>query len=597
MLLRGVLVVAVLVSSALSWGQGGRWQLGNPSFIMDLPGQPGAANPDWRGDRLGFGFASAWAAESDDLRVEVAVDYVSQSLDAQVTRLAGVLGGTVSGRTGTTVSGYPGVRFQVGEARCLIAGDFGRYWTVVARPKTAAGVGIWERSLEGLRLEKWEEARWVARSFGKTYLQSELPYDLALVQAGGDGRPAIYALNYGDLQIEALVDQGAADRVDVRGTFDGNEAEIKGRESVKDFKASRRRVGAQGLTGDELDMTFTEGTRAYRVRTFAFKHRGDALRLKFTMYAGNEAHARDVERMLAGLKASTVVLDGYRTMEIGGEGIWLDLPGGMDRSEPQSGQRFYEKLYGNFAVDVRVTDTTRKGNVSQLADFVAAGAPASFGAPDMKLERSSVTVDGIEGYRLDGKYQNAGFTNLVRIYVLDTPGRIYVVRSVVTEPQKELLERVFGSMRIEPPAAPGWARHSISRGGVSALLPSAVGYEAFETASPFKSSRIGAVEDDGFIAFFVDFELEDESFGVAANLRDSLDSVADGMGISARIRSQQEVNGGIWAEITVTMDGEDRPGDWVMVKKNGHLVAILVIYDPEEDGAEQKRSTLVRSIR
>ena len=593
-----MMLMGLILASAWSSAQTSRWQLGNPSLIIDLPGQPTSASPDWKEpDSYAF-LVSAWRAESDDALVEASIDYSRDPIPAFADALASRLGGKVESSLDRSVSGYPALEFTANNFRCLIIGGFGRYWSIVAAAKTNAGVAIVQKVLAGVRAEKWEEPRWVPRSFGQTFLVSDLPYDLALLRQSNGESPTVYALNYNDIEIEALVDRSKADVIDVKRTFDGFEQEIKARDTVKDAKFSRRRIRAEGLSGDEIVAEFQEGSRKYKVQYYAFKHRGDALRLKFTTTQGNAKHEEDVNRMLSSLKASNVTLNGYETQQIGDEGLWLDLPSALDKSNPQPGQRLYEKLFGTYTVDVRVTDSDRMGDTEQLTTFVEVAAKRDFDAQDTKFERSEISIDGIAGYRSEGKFKIGDSDYKLRLYVLEAPGRVYVIRSAIIERGEDILDRIFGSMRIEPPSPAGYTRRTVSKSGITTLLPNPLEYQDLGEDDRFERGYLAMLEEDGMSAFFVEFKIRPgDDFQVSSVFKESLDGLAEGIGMSARIKNQKPIDGGIHSEVDLTLDGDVLPGDWVMVRRGSYLFTVLVVYDPEVSQSEHKRFAIINSIR
>src|SRR5688572_21516674 len=88
-------VAALVLLATMGLGQGSRWQLGNPSLIIDMPGEASSGGVSWH-DTVAI-FPTSWSSESNDLRVEVGESYSSDKPQALATKLAAKLGGAAQG--------------------------------------------------------------------------------------------------------------------------------------------------------------------------------------------------------------------------------------------------------------------------------------------------------------------------------------------------------------------------------------------------------------------------------------------------------------------------------------------------------------------
>lgn len=579
-----------------------RWQLGNPSLILNLPGDPSGGGVAWH-ERDVYGFlTTSWSSESNDARIEVSSRYTSDNAQTLANLVATKLGGQVSNSKPLKVSGQEALQFSIGNRTGLAISGGGKGWIIVGTPKTGQGQAVINASLSSVLVERAGTPRWVRRSLGGTRMHAELPFDFA----EDSSRPSetatrAFELFWNDMEITAFVQSpGEGMKIDYEGSIkryiDG-ESKLAGTEN---FKSKRERLKIDKLTGDLLTLDLQRNKKTYRIRSFFALDSGRMLRMSINTQPDRADHEESAERIVRTFKISGVSFEGFAPRQVGSEPLWVDLP----RELESKGNGLYGVFIGAFGTDVRVTPVNPANghNEDQLAEFITIKYQGREGIKDFKADTSRRLVDGLEArvVRASYKGKTGQKTHEVAIAIFAAEA-IYTIETIVGENEVEYVDRILDSVRFETRAPAGWSRQMIGESGFSALWPGKV--EGKVTGQPnadVEKTLMFEIKQDGFVGNVIEIKAKTAIPPVGVLLPTFAKSIAQGMGGTYQILDQRPVevgtSSGMHAKLSFTLNGKNLPGDIIVLRKGVHIWTLVVVYDVST-GKSVLRQALINSIK
>lgn len=591
---RGLGLVLAVFAAVGAQAQLGRWQLGNPSLILDLPGDPGGGGVSWHNNALSI-LPTSWSSESGDLRVEVAETYGSLTPAA----LAQKLGGTPSSNQSFNISGYPGNRFSVGAKVCLVAEAPGRTWAVVATPKTSAGVALAEKVLTSIVVERSGEKRWVQRSLGNTRMNAALPFELAYETFDTTPTRRSYELHFDDFGVKASVSSpGEGMVLEFDKTIKSTIESEKDTPGTKDFKVKREKLKRDQLDGELVTMEFTRN-KPYKRVVFFGKDGGNLLRLTLDAKSDKPAHEGYVNQIVDSLRVSSVNFAGFAPRQAGSEGVWFDMPKEFEKLDASN----YNCFAGSFQINVRVTPVSGgTSNPDQLLDFLEAKFKMAKDARDFKAERSSKQLNGVETRILKSGYKGKGRADQTMQYgmAIFLPDRIIVAEMISEEQQKGYLERILDTARIEIAPPDGWSRIMAGDSGLSMLAPK-VTFARPAGDSEIESEVNFNVQGDGIMAMVIEFKYKGEPKAASAAAMQIFKSLQTTLGSTGQITSQQPIEIGNHSGLRLGVDftrAEGKAlGDIIVLRQGKYLWTYMSVTNPEKPAALKMRATILNSLQ
>lgn len=594
-LFRFLTLLGAVCAAAMPMAQMGRWQLGNPSLIIDLPGDPGGGGVSWHTSAAFL--PTSWSSENDDLRVEVSEQYGSVSLDD----IKGKIGGDVSTSPAFAISGYPAVPFKIGNKAGVRIQATGQTWFVLVAAKTSAGVQLAQRVMNSIAVERSGEKRWVQRSLGNTRMNAELPFELAFDPFDNEARRTKYELHFDDFAVTASVSSPEEGfNIDYEKTIKSTIEDEKNREGTKDFKSKREKIKRDQLEGDLLTLEFTRG-RAYKSSIFFAKDSRQLLRLNMNSRGDRPEHEAYVSRVMDSLRVSSVVFTGFEPRQVGDEGIWFDLPKAIEKLDATN----YNSFFGAFQINVRVTpvDPGTASNPDQLLDFLEVKFKNAKDARDYKSERSETTINGMEARILKTGYKGKGRSDQTVQYALAIflPDRIVVAEMISEEQQKAYLERIIDTARIELKPPSGWTRQMAGESGLSVLAPT-LKPERIKSKNPNEGDKIEIIfSGEGLIGMVVEMPYISTPPTPGLLARELFEVVKKSMNATGKIVSQQPIEIGNHSGIRATAEWELSQGkvvgDIIVLRRGKTIWALVIGASPQNGPAMIKRAVLVNSIQ
>ena len=593
-------VLFLVACSSVASAQLGRWQLGNPSLILDLPGAPTSGGVAWHSPGTFSILPTSWSGEDPDLRVEVAEVFGSEAMEALANSIGSKFGQTVEGFAKGQISGYPALRFTVAKRPGLAIDAGGRTWVILATPKTPAGANMAAQVMRGIAVERSGEKRWVRRSLGNTRMNADLPFELAS-EPSEDPNRSEFELHFDDFRIDASVSQVSEGKVlDYEGTIKTYiEREKQG---STDFTSKRERLKRDELDGDLVTLDMKRGTKAYHVVTFFGKDEGGKLlRMDLSGRQGNAAHDRYIARIVDSLRVSTVNLSGFAPRQVGSEGIWFDAT----KEFESTGTDTYGVFGGAFAIDVRITktDPATGHNPDQLMSFLEIKLKNAKEGKDFKSEHSKRIIDGMEARLLKVTYKYGGQSNLTMSYALAIflPGRIVVAEMITVEEQQAYLDRILDTVRVELPAPAGWIRQVAGDSGIS-ILAKKFELNRVKATDADKDSVVEITADDtGLMAIISEFKYKASAPEPGILMAEMFAGAAKAIGAKGKITGQRPAEIGNHSGIIATCEMDTARGmfygDVVVLRRGAYAWILFTLINPTTEGAAAKRAALIASIR
>ncbi|HZH98674.1 MAG TPA: hypothetical protein VEX38_06855 [Fimbriimonadaceae bacterium] len=608
LLSRAVCLAALLVfGSATASAQLSRWQLGNPSLILDLPGNPSAGGVAWAQTGLMAILPTSWSSESADLRAEVAYNYTSESPSAMAAGLGAELGFSVENLSQSQLSGYPAAFYSLkGRPAASILAD-GKGWTVLLTPKTSAGVQQAQEVLRSMVLERSGSPRWVRRSLGNTKLVAELPYEPAPRPGRSTEKRAVFELHFADYAVEGSVEQaGEGMEINYEGTVKGFIEREKSRPETKNFTSKRERIQRDRMKGDLVTLEFDRGNKKARFIAAFVLDGNQLVRLDITEDRSTTEHEGFSSRIVQSLQMALVRLNGFVPQQVGAEGVWLDSPKPFESAGGTAELRRYGVFGGAFAVDVRVQALPEevKQNYDQFVSIQQAALTPSGKVKELSSDVTKRLIDGIDARVLRLKYKEAGrgdFTNRVAL-VIFLPDRTFVADMIANEEQTAYLERIIETARVEMPTPAGWSRHALGEGSLSVLLPAAPKNEKFD--KPYSGVDYAVLSE--FDAPGLIGELQEHKYTGAVPLpslilRNQINRLKEVLKTEVKLTDQRlyDVGGrsGVLGDIEIqTKSGNVAPGNVLILKGRDRAFIIVLINDASRPN-HLSRAIVLNSLR
>ena len=580
----------------------GRWQLGNPSLVVNLPADPRAGGVAWHeNDAYGI-ITTSWSAESDAARMEISSVYTSTPAPTLANQLATKLGGQVSNGRASKVSGQDAYRFNLGNRSGLAISGSGKCWILLGTPKNGQGQSLVEASLTSALVERTGNPRWVRRSLGGTRMHAELPFDFAQDNSRPvPGNRRAYELLWNDMEITAFVQTANEGmKIDYEGSvrdyIDG-ESKMPGTEN---YKSKRERVRLDRITGDIVTLDFERNKKGYRVRSFFALDSNRMLRMSISTQPSRSDHEEAAERIVRTFKVSGVSFEGFEPRRVGNEPLYIDLP----KEVEAKGNGLYSVFVGAFGTDIRVTPINpRNGhNEDQLASMLTAKYQGRADIKDFKADTTRRLVDGLEARVVRASYKSkAGMKTHEVALAIFAAEAIYTVETIVGENEIEYLDRILDSVRFETPPPDGWSRQVVGEAGFSLFWPKRPEAKT-DPGDGVEVDKTMVFENiqDGIVNTVVELKLKQRAPEPGVVLPTFARSLAGGMGATHQILDQRPVSigsaAGIHAKLSFTMNGKTLPGDMIVLRKGLYIWTLVVVHDPAS-GKSVHRQALVNSIR
>lgn len=455
-----------------------RWALGRPSLLIDMPGDPSGGGAAWAEKSIYSIFPSSWSAEGSGVRVEVARIYTAKSptdLLAEIGQKVSVPmtptgRGQLSGREFVNFLGSNRIAVVIGNDGGVMGGAS---WVVMATFKDAAGRALAGSIFEGIKVEREGARHWAIRSLGPTFLASELPFELTKIPATEAGRTR-YESSFDGMDVRVTDETpSAGSSFDKETTLKNFIDGYRLRTGVTDFTSSREKYKLDTRDGEMVTMTFKRGNRSYRVYDIAFIEKQRAVVASIQIDPNRADHADTTSRILRSLKTALNPVYGWKTYDVGGKGLYMDLP--VAPSAP--------KMMGS--VQVYNSDTPlAMTEIRQLEVGYPSAHDPDFSAKqyfemqqalsaNQKFELQGIDkllIDGLEARLVRATWKNGKETNkrqILTIYGYETQWIIDMLASKETD---LYMERVMQSVRVRIPFSPTAIRQSFGSMGVSFIV-------------------------------------------------------------------------------------------------------------------------------
>jgi len=455
-----------------------RWALGRPSLLIDMPGDPSGGGAAWAEKSMYSIFPSSWSAEGSGVRVEVARIYTAKSptdLLAEIGQKVSVPmtptgRGQLSGREFVNFSGSNRIAAVIGNDGGVMGGAS---WVVMATYKDAAGRALAGTIFEGIKVEREGARHWAIRSLGPTFLASELPFELTKIPSNESGRTRSES-SFDGMDVRVTDETpSAGSSFDKETTLKNFIDGYRGRAGVTEFTSTREKYKLDTRDGDLVTMTFKRGNRSYRVYDIAFIEKQRAVVASIQIDPNRADHADTTSRILRSLKTALNPVYGWKTYDVGGKGLYMDLP--VAPSAP--------KMMGS--VQVYNSDTPlAMTEIRQLEVGYPSAHDPDFSAKqyfemqqalsaNQKFELQGIDkllIDGLEARLVRATWKNGQAVNkrqILTIYGYETQWIIDMLASKETD---LYMERVMQSVRVRIPFHPTAIRQSFGSMGVSFIV-------------------------------------------------------------------------------------------------------------------------------
>lgn len=595
-----------------------RWVLGRPGALIDLPGNPGAGGVTWADQSLYSFLPTSWSAGSPDCRVEVARIYASQSPAEALGNIGKKLGTTISVQQTGELSGRPFVGYHDNSRQVLVVGPetgvpYGTTWAFVASFGNPGGAALANRVFESIAIEREGRENWTLRSLGRTQLAAELPFELAAETRANDPETTKrYELHFNGLDIRVTQQaQGSGGRFDVDKTIDGIIADRREAAGVTEFSSQIETIKlADKQNADLITMTFRRGSRAYKILELIAVAGSSAVMTTITTDLNRADQAQAADRVLDTLRFTGAVIYGWKPYAVGSNGLYLDLPKPPDVPKVSATVTTTGVYTGPMAVDVReitsdVYDPDKAA--AQLLTFVNATHPGATGTIEKRL------VDGFETRLLRTTYRNAGFFNHRDVLVIYGADRFWVIDAVAAENEKDYLERIINSARIQLPVPSNLRRQYFGKTGVSFVAgPEAIKVQLKETPNdpdivheenaltPHEGGLLVILEDttksgtpstddkslNHFTQSFLNGLSESIKLKLTATLRDSYPINVDGL--SGRH---------LLYDVSAPAADKKMLLDFVVLLQEKRFWSVMVISDMQNSQARAMRARVLNTMR
>lgn len=597
-----------------------RWVLGRPGVLIDLPGNPGAGGVVWAEQSLYSFLPTSWSAEAGGCRVEVARIYARQSPAEALGNIGKKLGVTISAPQSGEISGRPFLGYQDGARLAMVVGPeastpYGTTWAFVATFNNPAAATTASRIFYSIAIEREGRENWTLRSLGRTQLAAELPFELAPETRATDvDSTKRYELHFNGMEIQVMQqEQGAGGRFDVDKTIQGIVTNRRSSAGVTDFVSTRSKTKlSEKQQAELLTMTFRQGTRNYKVLELIAVAGSSAVMTTITTDPHRKDQANIADRVFRTLRFTGATIYDWRPFAIGANGLYLDLPKPPDTPKVSATVTTTGVYTGPMAVDVREitsggTNYDPDAASRQLLEFVNATHAGSQGTIEKRL------VDGHEARLLRTTHRNGSFLNHRDVLVIYGADRFWVIDAIAADADKDYLERIHNSARIQLPTTGNFRRQYFGQMGVSFIAgadPIKMTGKDMPNDPDFTHEESAfAQHEGGLLAILeetakIDFPSTDDK--AATNITQSF---LNGLGsssnlrLTATLRNAYEINidglNGRHLLYDVSATGADKKmlADFVVLSQDKRFWAVIVVSNMQIEAARTMRARILNTLR
>jgi ribosomal protein L21E len=598
-----LLIVIPILAASQPQAQFSRWQLGNPSLVIDLPGQPGGGGVAWHDSGLGI-LPTSWSAEDDHLRVEISERYGDKTAQQAAQELGSKLQSKTSNASELKISGMPALRFSAGQRTGVVIAAEGRSWTVLITPKTQTGAGQVQHVLGSIVLERWGNPRWVRRSVGNTNVNAEMPYEMAAEIDEPNPNRKSYELHFNDISVRAFTERpNEGGKIDFQKSFDSYIEGEKNQPGTTDFSVTKTRVDQDRFKGQGATISLKRDNKAYKIHLVAGMSDGNYVRVGATARGDRPDHEGLCTRIVNSVKVSGVNFSPFEPRQIGNEGIWFDAPKDFDAPGGGGGRRTTGIYAGGFAVDVSLTDVNVPANLPQLMGFLETKHKPQGNPRDYQCDFSKILVDGLEANIMRMRFKEAGRGDFTCKYAMaiGAPDKIILAEMIANESQADYLERFMATAKVEVKAPDGWQRHAIGAGQMTMLLSKPPKNDKLEPPAGATSQFAVSFDEEGILGEAIETTYASNPPMPGLKVREYFEAIRKAANTTGRIVEQRpyQVGGrsGILAKLSFDIPNGVIEGDMVVVTRGNTMWMVAVLYRSDQPGSNYRRTVILNSIK
>lgn len=458
-----------------------RWALGRPALLIDLPADPSAGGVAWA-ERSAYSiFPNNWSAEGSGVRIDVARVYTAKppadlvaDTNKRLSSSAVASGkGKVSGRN--FASSSDGSRMVVAFGPDDAVGSAAS-WIVVATYRDATGKAFANNIIGSVKIEREGSRHWALRSFGPTFLASEMPFDLQAVPSSDAGQQ-VYEASFDGMDIRMTTQTPEAGNVfQPEATLKSMMDEERTLPGVTEFRSSSTKYKLGNREGALITKDFKKSGRDYRVYEIAFIEKRNAVTASIQIDPKRTDHQNVTERVLRTMRDTVNAIHGWGTYAIGKQGLYIDLPAAPKPPRQQNAVTIYDSETPLAMTEIRELEvgqaTAHDPNFSAKQYFEMKTAIDS---STTKYEIESIDhllIDGFEARLVRAKWKNGDRQNFRRILTVYGYSTQWIVDMLATTDTEAYMERVMQSVRVRVPNDAAKVRQSFGTLGASFLVTS-----------------------------------------------------------------------------------------------------------------------------
>lgn len=458
----------------------GRWALGRPSMLIDMPGDPAGGGVDWAERNIYSIFPNAWSAEGGGIRVEVARIYTAKDPAGLLAEIGQRVNTPMTPRRRGNLSGREFVDFSNAQRTAIVIGNDdgvmgGASWVVMATYKDPAGQALAGSILDSIKVEREGNRHWALRSLGQTFLAAELPFEL-IRQISGDDEPgrSSYESSFDGMDIRVSDDTpGAGMSFNRETTLKASIDDEKARPGVTGFTFTREKYKLDGREGDLITKSFKRGNRSYRVYEISFIEKGRAVIASIQIDTTRADHQDTTAKILRTLKTTVNPIFGWKTYAVGKEGLYVDLPVPPSAPKQVNAVTIYESNTPLAMVQMRELEVGFPG--AHNPDFSAKQYFEFQQALDSKntFELQGIDkllIDGMEARLVRATWRNGENVNQRQILTIYGYKTQWIIDMLASKDTAAYMERVMQSVRVKAAFPATNIRQSFGAMGVSFLV-------------------------------------------------------------------------------------------------------------------------------
>ncbi len=474
-------IVLIITASAPAFGQElSRWALGRPSLMIDMPSDPSAGGVAWAEASPYSFFPNSWSAEGGGVRVEVARVYSNKVPTNLLAELAPKMSLSGSPQSSPQISGRDVASLQTGSRIAFAIGSDGGVlggasWIVTATLKDPAARTLLDNILLSIKVEREGGRHWAIRSLGRTFLATELPFELAQMPPGRDDQSIIrYESSFDGMDVTATSQVASEGMVfDPEKSIQDLIAGESTRPGVKDFRSTREKFKLDDKTGEMLTMDFKRGSRNYRIYKIAFIDKRSSVVAGMIIDPTRTDHQDITQRILRGFKTTVNPVYGWKTYAIGSDGLYVDLPVAPSPPKQQNAVTIYNSDTPLAMTEIRELEVSYPSahdpdfSAKQYFEFQTAMSP------NQKFQLQGIDkllIDGLEARLVRATWQNGKDTNQRQILTIYGYKKQWIVDTLAAKDTALYMERVIQSVRVKIGTPPTAVRQSFGAMGVSFIV-------------------------------------------------------------------------------------------------------------------------------